>query len=120
MGIYRLIIYSVSGVGDLFIGRLEIATTISMVLVPFGIGALIGNLSMARVMEKLMQKYSKSVYAVILGFLLASVVSLLFNPIVYQSGVGAVTLVVGLCLGGVGFVIAFVIGKRSLQLTIDN
>ena len=118
MGIYPLIIYSVSGVGGMFIGRLEIATTVGVVLIPFGIGALIGNLSMARVMEKLMQKYSKSVYAVILGFLLASVVSLLFNPIVYQSGVATVSLVFGLFMFVVGFVIAFMIGKRSYA--IDN
>jgi putative membrane protein len=118
MGLYPLIIYSVSSVGDIFSGRLEITTAIGMVLIPFGIGALIGNLSMARLMEKLMRDHSEAVHAVILGFLLGSVILLLNNPIVYRSGVGTVSLVFGLFMFVGGFVIAFRVGKKSFS--IDN
>ena len=115
MGIYPLIIYSVSSVGDVLLGRIPIVPTI-IILLTFVIGAMIGKFGMARVMEKLMRDHYQSVHAVILGFLFASVIILLRNPLVFQETLTLITMVFGLILLGLGFVFAFVMGKRTAMI----
>ena len=115
MGIYPLIIYSVSSVGDVLLGRIPIVPTI-IILLTFIVGAMIGKFGMARVMEKLMRDHYQSVHAVILGFLFASVIILLRNPLVFQETLTLITMIFGLILLGLGFVLAFVMGKRTAMI----
>ena len=115
MGLYPLIIQSVSSVGY-FIGDLSnllLLQDIAVVLLPFGIGALIGCLGMARLMEKLMRDYHESVYAVILGLVLGSVVTLIWEPMVYQSGTSAAMIISGAPALGAGCAASYVLGKKQ-------
>jgi putative membrane protein len=109
MGLYPLVIYSISSVGVFFrdVGNFLLLRDIGMVLLPFGVGALIGCLCMARIMEKLMQRFYKAVYAVILGLLLGSVITLLQNPLMYQSGTSIIPLIVGVVAFCAGCVLAY-------------
>ena len=115
MGLYPVIISTVSDIGTYLTNPLnfELFLEIVLVLAPFGLGAIIGVIFMAKLMEKLLKDYHKQVYAVILGLIVASVVTLFQNPIVYQSGVTAVGIVIGALLCAAGFFIAFFLGKKA-------
>lgn len=81
---------------------------ICMILIPFGIGVVVGIFAVAKLIEMLMDKYEALTYCGIMGLVVASpVVILMSAPLVGMSVVtvltGAVTFVVGvviaLCLG---------------------
>jgi len=115
MGLYPLIVSTVSNIGSYLVDprNMDLLFEIVVVLAPFGIGALIGVIFMARIMEKLLRDYHKSVYAVILGLIVASLITLFQNPIVYQSGTSVPAIIVGAILCVIGFIIAFLLGKRT-------
>jgi putative membrane protein len=115
MGLYPLVIYSVSLIG-IYIrdaGNLSLLRDICFVLIPFGAGALAGCLLMARLMEKLMRDYNKSVYAVILGLILGSAAALTLDPIVYQSGISTISAMAGAATFTTGCVVSYNLGKRD-------
>jgi len=115
MGLYPLIISTVANIGSYLVDirNTELLFEISVVLIPFGIGAVIGVLFMARLMEKLLRDYRKSVYAIILGLVVASIAALFQNPIVYQSGTSTPGIILGTLLCALGFTIAFLLGKKA-------
>ena len=87
MGLFPLIISSISAIG-LFLGdvsNIALLREIAVVLAPFAIGGVIGCLAMARVMGKLLDKHNEAVYAVILGLLLGSVITLALDNIAIQG-----------------------------------
>jgi len=114
MGLYTLIINAVSSIGSLFmdITNLSLLWEVSIVLLPFGIGAFIGCLLMARLMEKLMNDHATSVYAVILGLLLGSVVALFIDPLMYQSETSMIVYIVGAITFVVGFISSYKLNKH--------
>jgi len=115
MGLYPVIISTVSDIGTYLTNPLnfELFLDIALVLAPFGLGAIIGVVFMAKLMEKLLRDYHKQVYAVILGLIIASVVTLFQNPIVYQSGMSTFGIVIGVVLCILGFFVAFLLGKKA-------
>jgi putative membrane protein len=115
MGLYPLVIYSISSIGVYISnpGNFPLLWDICLVMLPFGIGGVAGCLGMARLMEKLMRDFHRSVYAVILGLTLGSVVTLLQDPIVYQSGTSAASIAAGAAAFCAGFATAFILGKRG-------
>ena len=115
MGLYPVIISTVSDIGSFLANPTNFALffDIVAVLAPFGVGALIGVIFMARLMEMLLKKYKKQVYAVIMGMVIASVAALFQNPIVYQSGVSTAGIIIGIFLCIIGFIAAFLLGKKT-------
>jgi len=115
MGLYPLVIFSVSSIavylGD--VRNVSLLWDIFIVLAPFGTGALIGLLGMARLIEKMMNRFPKSVYAVILGLLFGSVVALIHNPMVNQSLTSTALIAVGVITFCAGAVAAFLLGKKQ-------
>ena len=99
MGIYPLVIGSISSIG-IYIGNpgdLSLLAEICMILLPFGIGGVIGLLCMARLMEKLIRDHFHAVYAVILGLVLGSLVIITIDfilPEIEQPIVSAVVSVI--------------------------
>lgn len=77
-----------------------------IILIPFGIGVLIGIILIAKLIEYLFKKYEIPTYYGILGFIIASVLGLFFGLI----GVQTTTLQV--LIGLVLFVLAFGIGYK--------
>jgi len=114
MGLYPLVIHAISSVG-IFIsdpGNTSLLGDIAFVLLPFGIGGVIGLLAMARLMEKLMRDYHEAVYAAILGLVLGSLITLFIDKALSETALSVTTVVVGivLFLAGCGF--AYILGKR--------
>jgi uncharacterized membrane protein len=69
---------------------------------------------MARLIERLLKKHSRRMYMIILGLLTGSVYALFNNPVVYQSGTGAVGITAGIILLIVGCLLSFFIGRRRV------
>ena len=116
LGLYPLVIYSVSSIGVFLgdMGNLSLLRDICIVLLPYGIGAFFGCLGMARLMEKLMRSYSQAVYAVIIGLLLGSIVSLLQNPLVSGGAASILPIVLGVITFCAGCAASYNLGKRQL------
>ena len=116
LGLYPLIIFSISSIRILFSGGSNTALLINIlkVLIPLGIGIIIGGLSMARLIEKLLKNYHKIIYSIILGLLSGSVVVLFKEPIVYRSGISVIIIIIGIVTLALGAVLSFKIGKKRL------
>ena len=116
LGIYPLATYSLSSIRHLLadITNITLMMNICKVLLPLGIGVIIGGLSMARLIEKLLKNYYKITYSIILGLLLGSVYVLFKEPIVFQSGISAITITIGTGTFLLGCTISFNLGKKRL------
>jgi len=114
MGLYPLIIYALASLGSFLLDPTDVTLLfhIFMVLVPFGIGALGGFFSMARLMERLIRDYSTAVYAVILGLVLGSAAALIEQPVLVQSGMTTAKMIAGAIMLCVGCVVSYLLGKR--------
>ena len=115
-GIYPLITYSVSSIGYLLtdITNVHLMGDIAKVLVPLALGVIIGGLSMAKLIEKLLKNHYKTMYSIILGLLLGSVYALFKEPFIFQSGLSALIIIVGITTFFAGSIISFSLGKKQL------
>ncbi len=75
-------------------------------LIPLGIGTVLGILLITKTLDTLMSKYPKQTFLIILGFILGSL------PELFPQDVAGNYLLCGACVA-VGFLLAFVIGKRE-------
>jgi putative membrane protein len=116
IGLYPLIIYSISSIRILFFdsSNINLLINIIKVLVPLGIGIIIGGLSMARLIEKLLKNYLKIIYSIILGLLSGSIVVLFKEPMVYRSGISVIIIIIGIITLSLGAVLSYNIGKKRL------
>ena len=82
---------------------------ICMILIPFGIGVVVGIFAVAKLIEMLMDKYEALTYCGIMGLVVASpVVILMSAPL---AGMYVVTVLTGAVTFVVGVVIALCLGK---------
>lgn len=82
---------------------------ICMILIPFGIGVVVGIFAVAKLIEMLMDKYEALTYCGIMGLVVASpVVILMSAPL---AGMSVVTVLTGAVIFVVGVVIALCLGK---------
>jgi putative membrane protein len=116
LGLYPLIIHAISSIKSLFSDSSDITLLINIlkVLIPLGIGIIIGGLCMARLIEKLLKNYHKIIYSVILGLLSGSIVVLFKEPIVYRSGISVIIIIIGIITLSLGAVLSYNIGKKRL------
>ena len=116
LGIYPLAIYSVSSIRFLLadLSNTVLMLSICKVLLPLAIGVIIGGLAMVRLIEKLLENYSKVVYSVILGLLLGSVCVLCKDPITYRSGISFIIVVIGILTFVFGAFFSYKLGKKRL------
>jgi putative membrane protein len=116
IGLYPLIIFAISSIRILFFdsSNINLLINILKVLIPLGIGIIIGGLSMARLIEKLLKNYHKIIYSIILGLLSGSIVVLFKEPMVYRSGISVIIIIIGIITLSLGAVLSFNIGKKRL------
>jgi len=115
-GVFHIITYSVSSVRHLLtdIADISLWLDICKVLAPFAIGVIIGGLSMARLIEKLLKEYSGAIYSIILGLLLGSVYALFNDPITFQSDISAIIIIISVITFLSGCAASFLLGKKRL------
>ena len=115
LGVYHLVIYSISSIRHLLLDltNFSLILNIVKVLLPFGIGVIIGILSMSRLIEMLLKNYNKILYTLILGLLLGSIFALFREPMIYQSGISQPIIIIGIATFVAGTLAAFFLGKRG-------
>ena len=111
LGYYNTIIETIS-VFMKAVFALDIAGALSAagILVPFGIGVVLGIFGIAKLMEVLLSKFEKQTYHAILGLVLASPFSILMNVEGAAPGVGMIIGCVVTFAGG--FALAFGLSKK--------
>lgn len=110
LGYYRPILYTISALIDALKGFsiLEFLR-IALLLVPFGLGVVIGIFLVARLVEFLLKKYRKETSAAIWGLLLASPISILLQA--NWTGVTFLQLVASILLCVVGMAASFALSR---------
>lgn len=80
-----------------------------MILVPFGIGVLVGIVAISKLLEFLFKKYEVKTYFGVMGFITASIIT------IFTGAEGLVfsipQLLIGLMLLGIGFTAAYKLGE---------
>ena len=109
LGYYNPIVGTVSRMVDALI-HVNIGEIIAccQVLVPFGLGVVIGIFAIAKLIEILLHRYKGPTYCAILGLVAASPVAILMAT--NMQSVTALSWVVGLVLLGAGFLAARKLG----------
>ncbi len=79
-----------------------------LILVPFGLGVLLGIILIAKLIEYLFSKYELPTYYAILGFVIASIITLIMGVI--STKIMIVHLIAGLVLSTIGFIIGYKLG----------
>lgn len=111
LGYYNIIIATIKSTVEALI-LLDLTTLLNnlLILVPFGIGVLVGIVVIAKIISKLLKKYPNATYWGILGLIVASPFS-----IIIKSGTvidSPITLLVCLLTFGVGFFVANKLGEK--------
>jgi len=112
LGMYHLIMYSVSSLLSSF-SEPGLFLSICKVLVPLGLGIVIGGLVMARLIEWLLKKHYHAAFAIILGLLLASVFVLFSDSAMYKN-ISVIAVVCGVITLILGFLASFALGKKTI------
>lgn len=79
-----------------------------LILVPFGIGALVGIVVIAKIIEFLFKKFEVPTFFGIIGFILASIIGIFTG--VENLTFEIVPFIVGIILFTLGFLIAYKLG----------
>ena len=109
LGYYNPIVGTISRVIDALLA-MDIAAILSCcgVLVPFGLGVVIGIFAIAKMIEVLLKRYPGPTYCAILGLVAASPVAILMA--MNFAGVTAMAWVVGIVTFAAGFAVAWKLG----------
>lgn len=109
LGYYNPIVSTVSRMVDALLGfnMAEILACCG-VLVPFGIGVVLGIFAIAKLIEVLLERFKGPTYCAILGLVAASPVAILMA--MDYAGVTALSWVVGVLLLAAGFAAAYKLG----------
>lgn len=95
LGYYDKIIYTVSNITKIS----ELGSNL-LILIPFGIGVVLGIVFMAKLITKLIEKYKTKTYFAIMGFVLSSVVVLVLQITDFKfTFVNIITSLFALCWG---------------------
>ena len=93
MGIYSTVVTAVSEMNIIL-------------LIPVGIGVILGVLTMTKLIEALFKKYPQTAYFTILGLIIGSIIA------IYPGSMGG-NIIISILSGLVGFAIAFILGKKE-------
>ncbi len=112
LGYYRPVLASVDDFKDgLLGGNLALAGQQLLVLIPFGIGVLLGIYFVAKVIDWLLRRWPTHTYCAVLGLVVASPIAILLRT--DMAGLTVVTLLVSIATFAGGFVLAAWLAKGS-------
>ena len=90
--------------------RFDDLTKSFMILIPFGIGVLVGIVLIAKLIEFLLEKYEVKTYFGILGFVLASVLTLIYG--LFGNSFDIVQILIGVVTFFIGSIVAYKLGDE--------
>lgn len=98
LGFYKPIISTISN-----ITKFDLIGHNLLILVPFGLGVIVGIILIAKLIEYLLNKHENVTYSAILGFIVASVITIMLNV----SAFNLFSAGIGLLFMTLGFIIAY-------------
>ena len=105
LGYYQPIINTIRN-----LTRFDDLTKSFMILIPFGIGVLVGIVLIAKLIEFLLEKYGVKTYFGILGFVLASVLTLIYG--LFGNSFDIVQILIGVVTFFIGSIVAYKLGDE--------
>lgn len=105
LGYYQPIINTIRN-----LTRFDDLTKSFMILTPFGIGVLVGIVLIAKLIEFLLEKYEVKTYFGILGFVLASVLTLIYG--LFGNSFDIVQILIGVVTFFIGSIVAYKLGDE--------
>lgn len=105
LGMYTTVISAVSSINTDFVNSLKI-------LIPAGIGIIIGILLISKVIEILIAKVFSITYFSILGLIFGSIFAIFKDPVTYQSGVNITIICISVITFVIGFALSIILGKE--------
>ena len=105
LGYYQPIINTIRN-----LTRFDDLTKSFMLLIPFGIGVLVGIVLIAKLIEFLLEKYEVKTYFGILGFVLASVLTLIYG--LFGNSFDIVQILIGVVTFFIGSIVAYKLGDE--------
>lgn len=84
------------------------------ILIPFGLGVLVGILLIAKVLEFLFKNFEVKTYYGVLGFIVASIIAIVYQNLVINANFvfSFGSLIIGIILFILGFVVAYKLGDK--------
>ncbi len=82
------------------------------VIIPLGIGIVLGVLLISKAIEYLFSKFSSQTYFVILGLIFGSIFAIFINPDTYATGSNTIGILIGIVFGVVGFFLGSIFVKE--------
>lgn len=119
LGYYQPIIATINALIDALTGGDWNAVFAACgVLIPFGIGVVVGIFLVAKLIEVLITKFPYTVFWCILGLIVASPVAIvMLNDF---SGINVISIITGIIAFAIGFVIAMFLGGDKLAKGKEN
>lgn len=112
LGYYEPVIGSIKGLTTaLAAGSWQAVAANVGILLPFGVGIVIGIFAIAKLIEVLLAKWKGYTYCAILGLVIASPVAILMST--NMSGVTWVTLLISVVTFAAGYVVAMLLGGEE-------
>lgn len=105
LGFYKPILNTVSSITNF-----DLLAHNMSILIPFGIGVVIGIILIAKLIEFLLKKYEITTYYAILGFIISSILVLIIG--VFDNKFDVIQLVIGLVLFIVGNIVGYKLGDE--------
>ena len=100
-----------SAVKALTAGNMELVLHNAGILLPFGVGIVVGIFAIAKLLEVLLAKWESHTYLAILGLVCASPVAILMST--SFAGLDVVLVLVSLVTFAIGFYAAYLLGKHQ-------
>lgn len=115
LGIYNILLESLSQLKDWLLNMSDTSLLFESfkVLVPLGIGIIIGVLLISKIIEFLFSKFHSQTYLVILGLIFGSIFAIMTDTSTYASGVNTLVIVSGVIMFILGFLLGSIFVKKD-------
>lgn len=110
LGAYDKVIAAINGLTSF--GDTQTMIDSFLVLLPFGIGIIVGVFSVAKVFAVLLKKFPGATYVAILGLMVGSCVALLINMELYTLSPSIIVILVSALTAVAGFFTSFFLGRE--------
>ncbi len=117
LGVYDVLLVALSQLKDWLLNPSDTAILIESlkVIIPLGIGIVVGVVLISKVIEILFDKFHSQTYLLILGLLFGSIYAILTSKETYASGSDTLTIVTGIIMAILGYLLGMVFIKKDHQ-----
>ncbi len=120
LGIYNVLLNSLSNLKTWLLNTSDTTLLFDSlkVLIPLGIGIVIGIFLISKIIEILFNKFHSQTYLFILGLIFGSIFTILTSPETYISGIEPVNIVLGIIMAILGVLLSTIfINKDNVKTT---